>query len=388
MRAAEAIGYSGAGTVEFIVDGANGLRSDGFWFMEMNTRLQVEHPVTEEICGVDLVEWQIRVAAGEALPARQEELAITGHAFEARLYAEDVPAGFLPATGRLSALSFPEGVRAETGVRPGDSISPFYDPMIAKIVAHGPTRAVALRRLARGLRETRVAGTVTNLRFLGALAEHAGFARGEVDTGLIGRDIASLAAGPEVGPGVWAEAALGALGLLEATAWDTGFCLWSPEWRSVTIQRGEDLREIGVMVRGPGSVLIRVAEQQVEALRGPQGWRFDGVPGGGVHLSDGHVTVFVDHGIGFDLPDPLTRGAGAEAAVDAALAPMPGRVVSVHVSVGQAVAEGDRLVVLEAMKMEHTLTAGRPGTVAEVLVAEGDQVDAGAPLVRLEEEED
>ena len=178
VKAAEAIAYKGAGTVEFIVDGSDGLRPDGFWFMEMNTRLQVEHPVTEEICGVDLVEWQIRVASGEPLPAVQDDLTINGHAFEARLYSEDVPAGFLPATGTLAELSFPAGVRAEAGVRSGDAISPHYDPMIAKLVVHGPSRAVALRRLARGLRDTRVAGTVTNLGFLGALAEHEAFARG------------------------------------------------------------------------------------------------------------------------------------------------------------------------------------------------------------------
>ena len=192
VRAAKAIGYAGAGTVEFIVDGAGGLRPDGFWFMEMNTRLQVEHPVTEAITGVDLVEWQLRVAAGEPLPAKQEDLSITGHAFEARLYAEDVPAGFLPATGRLAHLAFPPGVRADSGVVSGDIISPHYDPMIAKLITHGPTRAIALRQLSRGLRGTEVAGTVTNLAFLGALADHAGFAAGEVDTGLIGRDIAAL----------------------------------------------------------------------------------------------------------------------------------------------------------------------------------------------------
>ncbi len=143
VRAAEAIGYSGAGTIEFIVDGSRGLRTDGFWFMEMNTRLQVEHPVTEAITGIDLVEWQLRVAAGETLPAQQADLTISGHAFEARLYAEDVPAGFLPATGTLAHLGFPDGCRADSGVRTGDAISPFYDPMIAKIITHGPkTRIV------------------------------------------------------------------------------------------------------------------------------------------------------------------------------------------------------------------------------------------------------
>merc|ERR1711969_348795 len=170
VRAAEAIGYKGAGTIEFIVDGSRGLRADGFWFMEMNTRLQVEHPVTELVTGVDLVEWQLRVAAGEPLPKTQGELGLTGHAFEARLYAEDVPAGFLPATGRLAHLAFPDDVRSDSGVRSGDVISPHYDPMIAKLIVHGATREIALRKLARGLAGTQVAGTVTNLAFLGALA--------------------------------------------------------------------------------------------------------------------------------------------------------------------------------------------------------------------------
>ncbi|MDP2084622.1 MAG: biotin carboxylase N-terminal domain-containing protein, partial [Gemmobacter sp.] len=197
VRAAEAIGYKGAGTIEFIVDSAQGLRPDGFWFMEMNTRLQVEHPVTEAITGVDLVEWQLRVASGESLPCAQGDLSITGHAFEARLYAEDVPAGFLPATGRLDHLVFPPGVRADSGVRPGDTISPWYDPMIAKVIVHGPTRAAALQRLSDALARTQVAGSVTNLAFLGALARHPGFAAGDVDTGLIERDLPALLAQAE-----------------------------------------------------------------------------------------------------------------------------------------------------------------------------------------------
>ena len=387
VKAAEAIAYKGAGTVEFIVDGSDGLRPDGFWFMEMNTRLQVEHPVTEEICGVDLVAWQIRVAAGEALPAQQEDLTITGHAFEARLYAEDVPAGFLPATGTLAELAFPAGMRAEAGVRSGDAISPHYDPMIAKLVVHGPSRAVALRRLARGLRDTRVAGTVTNLGFLGALAEHPGFARGEVDTGLIARDLDSLTARAEVTPQIWAEAAMAALGLLKRQDWTAGFCLWSPEWRAVTLTQGDETREIKVKLRDADRAQVLVEEQEITAQRGARGWRFDSQTGAGAFVGPDQVTVFADYGLSFGIPDPLARGAGTQAPAGA-LAPMPGRVVSVHVSVGQTVAEGDRLVVLEAMKMEHTLKAGRAGQVGEVLVAQGDQVEAGAPLVVLTDEEE
>ena len=178
VRAAKAIGYSGAGTVEFIADGSGPLRPDGFWFMEMNTRLQVEHPVTEAVTGEDLVEWQLRVAAGEPLPRRQEELALAGHAVEARLYAEDPARGFLPAIGTLTHLAFPAGIRADSGVRAGDAISPYYDPMIAKLIAHGPTRAMALGRLAQALDATRVAGCTTNLGFLARLARQRGLRGG------------------------------------------------------------------------------------------------------------------------------------------------------------------------------------------------------------------
>jgi 3-methylcrotonyl-CoA carboxylase alpha subunit len=386
VRAAEAIGYSGAGTVEFIVDGSDGLRSDRFWFMEMNTRLQVEHPVTEAIARVDLVEWQLRVAAGEGVPARQEDLTITGHAFEARLYAEDVPKGFLPATGRLSHLVFPERCRADSGVRAGDEISPFYDPMIAKVITHGPTRDVALRRLARALERCEVAGTVTNLGFLGALARHEGFARGDVDTGLIARDIETLVVAPLAGPGEAALAALAGLGLLEEAPEEVGFVLWQPLERDVVLIHEGD--EITVRLRTLSATAhdLRVGEKWVAARRVDGQWRLDGQPAPGVAVDGARITVFARYGLAFDLVDPLARDSAAGG--DAALieAPMPGLVKAVFARAGQAVTKGDRLAVLEAMKMEHSLLAARDGVVAEVLVATGDQVSAGAALVRLEDD--
>jgi 3-methylcrotonyl-CoA carboxylase alpha subunit len=384
VRAAEAIGYSGAGTVEFIVDGSEGLRPDRFWFMEMNTRLQVEHPVTELITGVDLVAWQLRVAAGEGLPARQDDLTINGHAFEARLYAEDVPKGFLPATGTLSHLAFPTGCRADSGVRPGDEISPWYDPMIAKVITHGPTRALALRRLARALEETEVAGTVTNLAFLGALARHEGFARGDVDTGLIARDIDALVVVPVAGPREVAWAAMAGLGLLEEGPRDAGFVLWQPLEREVVlIHAGE---EIAVRLRTLSASAhdLRVGETWVAARCVDGRWRLDGQPAAPVAVDGARVTVFAQYGLVFDLVDPLAREGAAGG--DAALieAPMPGLVKAVYAEAGQPVAKGDRLAVLEAMKMEHSLLAARDGVVAEVLARAGDQVSAGAALIRLE----
>ncbi|MDU8945860.1 acetyl/propionyl/methylcrotonyl-CoA carboxylase subunit alpha [Ovoidimarina sediminis] len=387
VRAAEAIGYRGAGTVEFIVDGAHGLRPDGFWFMEMNTRLQVEHPVTEAITGVDLVEWQLRVAAGEALPAGQEDLSISGHAFEARLYAEDVPAGFLPATGRLWHLAFPYGVRADSGVRAGDAISPWYDPMIAKIIVHGATRSVALRALERALAGTEVAGSVTNLAFLRKLALHQGFAAGDVDTGLIARDLDALADPPQPCTRSWSLAALGALGLSAPGDALEGFSLWAPQWRETRIASGETERTVRVRCL---SGTAREAEISDTTHRFDwQGgrWAVDGVPvPASIVCNGGNVSVFWGNNYHFQIPDPLARGGAAGMSGDVIEAPMPGQVKAVFAEPGAAVEKGMRLAVLEAMKMEHALTAARDGVVAEVLVNPGAQVEAGAALIRLETE--
>ncbi|MCL7465366.1 acetyl/propionyl/methylcrotonyl-CoA carboxylase subunit alpha [Phaeovulum sp. NW3] len=380
VRAAEAIGYSGAGTVEFIVDASEGLRPDRFWFMEMNTRLQVEHPVTEAITGIDLVEWQLRVAAGEALPARQEDLEIRGHAFEARLYAEDVPAGFLPATGTLSHLRFPNGIRADTGVRAGDTISPWYDPMIAKVITHGPTRAVALASLARALEETEVAGSVTNLDFLGALARHPGFAAGDVDTGLIARDLDALVGAGGPPPAAVALGVLAAAGLHEGQG--AGFTLWSALRREVPFDRPAAVR-----VHAPDRITVDLEGASHDCQLRPDGWWVDGIKTGArFALSGPDITVFLRGAHRFTRPDPLARQAEV-AGGGLTLAPMPGLVKAVFVTAGQAVAAGDRLVILEAMKMEHTMTAARDGVVAEVLVEAGSQVEAGAALIRLEDEE-
>ena len=382
VRAAEAIGYSGAGTIEFIVDGSDGLRPDGFWFMEMNTRLQVEHPVTELITGVDLVEWQLRVASGEPLPTRQEDLTINGHAFEARLYAEDVPAGFLPATGRLAHLQFPAHARIETGVRPGDTISSWYDPMIAKVVTHGATRAIALRALESALVDTEVAGSVTNVDFLIALTRHEGFGRGEVDTGLIARDLDALVRASEPDPRSKALAVLGLAGLDDPMI-RGGVTLWQPLRRTIAWDGGEAVLE----VLGPGAA--RVTLDGTAHQIGYEGgrWWVDGAPRSSRIVNHGAGTsVFGGRSLTLVPLDPLARG-GDETGGGLTLSPMPGLVKAVFVEPGQDVAAGDRLAILEAMKMEHTLTAARDGRVAEVLAQAGDQVEPGAPLIRLEEEE-
>lgn len=385
VRAAKAIGYAGAGTVEFIVDGSNGLREDGFWFMEMNTRLQVEHPVTEAITGVDLVEWQLRVASGEALPKRQEGLSIKGHSFEARLYAEDADNDFLPATGRLSHLQFPSDIRADTGVRSGDVISPFYDPMIAKITVHGETRAIALSKMCQALRETQVAGTVTNLGFLHALASHKDFATGDVDTGLIARDQSALTAKPKLTAETLATAVLCAAEICGAAS-ERGFTLWGPLARTIALSNEEQDLLCILKLDGTSDAVIETPLGTVSAKRSKSGWRVCGRAIAPVLRIENHVSVFGVNGASFEVLDALARDSNAGGDTDVILAPMPGLVKSLLVKSGQNVEAEMRLCLLEAMKMEHSLLAQRSGVVAEVLVSEGDQVEAGAALIRLEPE--
>ncbi|MEM9499601.1 MAG: biotin carboxylase N-terminal domain-containing protein [Pseudomonadota bacterium] len=386
VRAAEAIGYAGAGTVEFIADGSGPLREDGFWFMEMNTRLQVEHPVTEEITGHDLVEWQIRIAAGAPLPVEQDDVVFSGHAFEARLYAEDVPAGFLPATGRVTHLAFAPGARAETGVRAGDEISPYYDPMIAKIITHGPSRDVALSRLRAALAQTEIAGTVTNLAFLGALAQHEAFAAGAVDTGLIDRDLATLARPSAPDPRDWAVAAVAGLGLLDLDDPQAGFALWGPLVRRQIVQHGAERLEARIEVAGPGCLRVTVADEEIAFCRSGAAWRAAGADLPGFAVCNGRVTLFSKYGLDFALDDPLDRQAEAQPDRAVIEAPMPGLLKAVFVDAGQVVSAGYRLAVLEAMKMEHDLIAPRDGVVAEVLAECGAQVSAGSAVFRLTED--
>ncbi len=390
VKAAEAIAYSGAGTIEFIVDASGGLRPDRFWFMEMNTRLQVEHPVTEMVTGVDLVEWQLRVAAGERLPLAQDEIALSGHAFEARLYAEDPARDFLPATGTLHHLAFPAAapagasLRVETGVRQGDAISPFYDPMIAKLVVHADTRPAALAALGEALAATRVAGSTVNTAFLAALAADADFAAGDVDTGLIGRRQEALTASVAPSPEQVASAALAAaepaVDAASADPWDAiaGYAHFHPLAKPVSLTRGEE--EISARLTfAADRAKVAIGESEVVLpLSTP---RHDTV------LWPGHVSVFAGADAHhFGIVDPF---AAAEAAAagggDRLRAPMPGLVKVVKAAAGDRVRKGQPLLVLEAMKMEHAITAPHDGIIGRI-ADEGSQISEGAVLVSFEEE--
>ncbi|WP_333816288.1 acetyl/propionyl/methylcrotonyl-CoA carboxylase subunit alpha [Tabrizicola sp.] len=403
IQAARSIGYRGAGTVEFIADGSGPLREDGFWFMEMNTRLQVEHPVSEAITGLDFVELQLRVAAGEPLPFAQDDLRIDGHAIEARLYAEDAERSFLPATGTLTHLAFPPAtafqrgpVRVDAGVRAGDEITPWYDPMIAKLIAHAPDRSAALALLGQSLDATRIAGSTTNLAFLAALTRHPDVRSGKVDTGLIARDLGQLTARPPLTPEAPALAALAALNLLAPPTgtdpWDalSGWRGWSNAESFITLDHRGEPHALRVELLGQRRFRVADgAKATILTLLDPRDrdirFESDGlIRSAGLAQAAGTITVFLDgasHGFRPVLPQGET---GPEPTGDAVLAPMPGLVAKLCTQAGATVAKGDPLVVLEAMKMEHVLTAPRDGCIGEVLVAEGDQVSDGVLLIRLE----
>jgi 3-methylcrotonyl-CoA carboxylase alpha subunit len=368
VRAAKAVNYEGAGTIEFIADASEGLRADRIWFMEMNTRLQVEHPVTEEITGQDLVEWQLRVASGEKLPKKQNELAINGHAIEARLYAEDPRKGFLPSTGRLDILEFPESVRVETGVEEGDDISPFYDPMIAKMVVHADGRKEAIGRLAEGLDFLTVWPVRANPGFLFRALTHADFIAGKLSTAFIPEREDQLIPPAEPSATLWKLAALN-------IGWhfDEEYRLGdSQPWAAIDGFRlnGDRRSPVALVCNGQTRIV--------------DWWAGEGASGGGRFADGTFVTTGEGQTFGFRLAEP--RGTGTTHGLhDGEIeAPMPGKVTAVEVSAGEKVEKGQRLLTLEAMKMEHALTAPFDGTVAELNATAGAQVTEGQVLVKVE----
>ncbi len=360
VKAAAAVDYVGAGTIEFIADASIGLRADRIWFMEMNTRLQVEHPVTEAITGLDLVEWQLRVASGEALPRRQEELRIEGHAIEARLYAENPSAGFLPSTGPLRHVRLPTGLRVDSGVETGDEMSSHYDPLMAKLIAHGPNRAAAARQLAAAAAGVEVWPVRTNAAFLARVAADPEFLAGAIDTGFIERRAETLIP-PALPDRTIVRAAARALIAPGHDAWTqlTGFRVNAPQYR-----------EVSVAVDGRNHVIdVDPAD-----------------PAPAQALVDGQRVLFKDGGAWTFAVPTSARDPGAAAATDGALrSPMPGRVVAVAVQAGETVLRGQTLLAVEAMKMEHALVAPCDGIVIDLAVGVGDLVTEEHVLVRIAE---
>ncbi|WP_397505047.1 acetyl/propionyl/methylcrotonyl-CoA carboxylase subunit alpha [Qipengyuania sp. R86523] len=356
VRAAKAVDYEGAGTIEFIADASEGLRADRIFFMEMNTRLQVEHPVTEEITGVDLVEWQLRVASGEPIPLKQGELRIDGHAIEARLYAEDPASGFLPSTGPLDHFDLGSTGRIETGVAEGDMISPHYDPMVAKLVVWEKTRADAIEALADIAESVEVWPVKTNAAFLANALLEDDFVEAQLDTGFIERKLERLVGNDAPDDAIWQAAAdFTVLDAIEENApRPIGFRLNADPRVAATLFHKGESRTVDV-----------IGESEAAHATG--------------FVEDARTVVFAD-GQGFEFALE-SRGSGAAAAGSGAiLAPMPGKVIAVDVAEGDRVTAGQRLMVLEAMKMEHALTAPFDGTVTELSAATGGQVQVEAVL--------
>ena len=364
VKAAKTVGYVGAGTVEFIADASEGLKAHRFWFMEMNTRLQVEHPVTEAITGLDLVEWQLRVASGEKLPKSQKDLHIDGHAIEARLYAEDPSNGFLPSVGTLERLRLPENVRVDSGVREGDAVTPYYDPMIAKVIAHGATREGAAAKLADALATCEIAGLSTNNAFLIRALRHPAFIAGEIDTGFIERHMTDLVPAHEPDADILAAAAH--FTVMERADPDS-----HDPWNTRDgFRLGGKARQVVEFVTGSKKLTTELGASSTADVRV-------------MRLANGDLAAMCA-GETFVLKpyDPFEAAESAGAATDRIATPMPGKIVQVFVKAGEKVAKGQALAVLEAMKMEHTLFAPAAATVEAVNVTTGDQVAAETVVVR------
>ena len=395
VAAAKAIGYRGAGTVEFIVDGSEGLANADFFFMEMNTRLQVEHPVTEMITCTDLVEWQFRVASGEALPLTQDQLAINGHAIEARLYAENPAKKFFPQAGPLKRLRFPPEsahVRIDSGVEEGQDISIFYDPMIAKVIAWDTTRTAAARRLEAALEQTRLAGIASNLGFLAAIAGNTAFLKGDLHTGFIDEHAADLI--PAAAPADREVLGTAVLSILSARTqpaadpWDdrTAWRMNLPSREIFVLKDGDTERR--VTVTHVPSLTLGIDGESLPAAVAQEANGDLAVSLGGVRSSvhvftEGDAITVLRRGHAHKLELVQADAAGDDAAASASdiRAPLPGRVAQVLAEPGKAVAKHAPLVILEAMKMEHVLVAPAAGVIDEIRAAAGDQVAEGAVLV-------
>jgi 3-methylcrotonyl-CoA carboxylase alpha subunit len=361
VRAAKAVNYENAGTIEFIADASEGLRADRIWFMEMNTRLQVEHPVTEAVTGQDLVEWQFRVASGEQLPLRQEQIALTGHAIEARLYAENPDTGFLPSTGRLTHFKLPgQDIRIDSAVEQGSEVTPFYDPMIAKLIAHAPSRDAVALSLAAICRGAEIWPVKTNAAFLANALTHEDFLAGDVDTGFIEARLQALIGNPSASRQVLEAAAAARLVAQKIPEELIGFRLNAAPHVEIRLQQGSETHTVRL------APPLRVARLPT--------------------ITHGDEIVVFQAGRAFAFSEVTMNagGQGAGAGDGVVVSPMPGHIISVMVAEGDAVIKGTPLVMMEAMKMEMTLVAPVDGVVTGLAAKAGERVPEGAVLLRLQ----
>lgn len=410
IRTADSINYVGAGTVEFIVDASGPLRADGFWFMEMNTRLQVEHPVTEAVTGFDLVEWQLMVAAGHPLPVEQDDINLNGHSVEARLYAEDVGAGFLPATGTLHRFDLTDRGRVDTGVMQGDLVQPFYDPMLAKLISHASSRDDAFRQLHRMLETSVVMGATTNRAFLAELCVHNAVVAGQVHTGLIemGMELTSTPDNQSASINLDSTMALAAVMCANLPEFETNpvdqcatvfsrlglWQMWGEPSRQVELLVNQTL--LTMQVVRCSSCEWQVTLESSDAFDKSLCVKFDSLD----QLANG-MPIGIDgqlvSAVGFVCGDsvycrvdqneaqftrPVTENADNAAGAGAnVIAPMPGRIIAVNCAAGDSVTKGDVLITLEAMKMEHNLIASEDAEIKSVVVQIDDQVEQGMRLI-------
>ena len=390
VAAAKEIGYSGAGTVEFIADAAGGLSADKFWFMEMNTRLQVEHPVTEAITGLDLVEWQLRIANGEPLPLSQDQIQINGHAIEARVYAEDPQAGFLPASGKVEALELAPA-RIDTGLINGDTVSPHYDPMIAKIIVHEKTRGKALEAIGTAIDQSLIIGPKTNLDFLSKLIAHKDFANAKLDTGLIDRSIETLLQSAQPSGLIYAIASILLIGKDRLNDNDFGYSHFGPAKTRMRLIAAQDNQSVEITKRNSDRLEATIGDDRFEFSDLSFGdaeitMKYNGtkirVPH---HGSDRQVTLCMNgdtHTVALQLrlKEDISQAQGA----DKISAPMTGTVTLIDCKLGDQVKAGQQIAVMEAMKMELSLTAKANGKINAIHATAGDSVSEGAVLIELD----
>jgi 3-methylcrotonyl-CoA carboxylase alpha subunit len=377
VRAAKTVGYKGAGTVEFIVDGSDGLKEDRFWFMEMNTRLQVEHPITEEITGIDLVAWQFNVAMGRPMEKKQKDISIEGHAFEARIYAEDPNHQFLPDTGKVIYLHFPSNVRVDTGIRTGDIVSPFFDPMLAKVVSYGKDRSSALSKLKKALKETAIVGVKTNLNFLCNLTENSEFKMGVVQTDLIEQNIEELISHNSISTRAIIAATMS---YFSPRSGQFAYSHWIDICHKIKLFCSDEVIDIQLSQPDFNKIQILFCGNSFDLFFDKNQWSFEGNQLPEAKKIDNEIIVFDERQFLFQTQDPFQGTKDSNLKTSDILSPMPGMVSKIYIENGSKVLKGQRILALEAMKMEYEVVAPNDCYIETVNFKVGSFVQSGEKL--------